>query len=190
MEYAAVFILFSALVASAIKLAATGKGLFYASFLSLLTALLCLEPTKGAVRYAPSTLFLACAGAAYIGRERSLKLTICALAVAAVRAVSTDGTGDPFAAARIADICQIALSACVSGPYGAGAVFALGRVLGDTYSVYSDFSVIFRETLFSVDTVFYAVICTVISFFIDSVFSFADGKGGCQARTMPLYAKA
>lgn len=188
MEYAAVFILFSALVAAAIRLAATGKGLLYASFLVLLTAFLCIEPTKGAVRYAPSVLFLACVGAGYIGYNKSLKSLLCALTVAVISFVSTDTPWRNMPFGDVAALSQIALVACVAEPYGAGAVFAFGRVLGDTYSVLNDFSVISREILFSVDTVFYAVICTVASFFINSVFSSVDGENGRFAHLKPLFA--
>lgn len=190
MEYAAVFILFTALTASAIRLAATGKGFLSASFLVILTVFLCLEPTKGAVRYAPSALFLASAGSVYIGRKKNLRQLLCALVVAAVSYVSTDAAGQSDFVKNLALMCQIALAACVCEPRGAGVVFALGRVLGDTYSVLTDSTVILREQLFSIDIVFSAIICTVISFFFNAVFSFIDDDRRDFMRGKPLFTNA
>lgn len=190
MEYAAVFILFAAITASAIRLAATGKGFMSASFLVVLTVLLCLEPTKGAVRYAPSALFLALSGAAYIGRRKNPRQLLCALVVAAVAYVSTDSAWQSDNVKSFAVICQIALAACVCEPRGAGAVFALGRFLGDTYSVLTDPSVVLREQLFSIDIVFSAIVCTVASFFFNAVFSFIDGDRRRLMQGKPLFVEA
>lgn len=167
MEYAAVFLLFSATVAAAIRMCVCGKGGVLLAFLVLTTLSLCPEQSGYVAGASPALLFCAFAGALYIGFKRDLRAAACSLVVAAVAACVPMSAGADISG--LAYLCTAAFCALMLRPFLAGGAFVLGYVLGDTYSFLTDGDVIFRYDLFSVNTVYAAMFCVLLAALVNSV---------------------
>ncbi len=177
MEYAAVFLLFSVTIAAAIRVCASGKGVFTLAFLVLTTLTLCPEQSGEGVRFSPALLFCALAGTAYIGYEKDIRAIVCSLVVATVAAGATTSRVD---VAGIAYVGAAAFCALMLKPFSAGGALAVGYVLGDTYSFFADKALIFRYELFSVNTVYAAIFCTFLAALtkaVSDVYGARRGRG-------------
>lgn len=186
MEYAAVFLLFVLLTASAVRLTATGTGVALPAFLVVVAALLCLEPAGEGVNAAPSCIFLACTGAAYIGYKRDFAALLCAAATAVITVSALFNASAGIMAREWGYFCAIALCAVVNKPLSAGCVLALGVVLGDTYSLFSDHYIVYRIDLFSQITTYSAIICAVACAFVNSILKVFARTDGCAVSSDEL----
>ncbi len=171
-----VFILFAFTAAFAVRVCVTGRGIRTLTYVVILLALMCFEPSGERVKVAPSAVFLAFTGAALLVQRKDAAGFFCALTVGAICVVAAADPGAGFAAGRWGYLCAALLSAVVCEPRSAGTVFALGCILGNTYSVFRDFQIVFREDLFSVRIVYVAVFWTLASMFFQTVLSLSPEK--------------
>lgn len=174
MEYAAVFLLFIALTAAALRLAATGRGAGKLAFLVVLAALICSEPVGKSVKISLPSLFLAAAGAVYTGYKRDVAALFCAFATAVLTVSSLSYSMAATYSEITVYYTAILLCALVNNPEGAGGVLALGMITGHTYCVLKDHTVALRAELFSLNITYAAIVCTVAAAFFKALLSFAE----------------
>lgn len=189
MEYAAVFLLFALMVAAAVRVLVSGKGITDVVLLLLLFAALCLEPFGGNLSASPACVFLASVGAAYIGFYKNFAALFCSFAVAAIAVSSVDNSGAGFNAEVWGYVCSVLLCGVICRPRAAGAVLALGYALGDLYSVFRNYGVVYYADLFSVKVVYVALFCLVFASFINVLLKFSERDGedvsGYDSRKLP-----
>ena len=180
MEYAAIFLLFALMVAAAVRVLVSGKGITDVALLLLLFAALCLEPFGGNLSASP---------AAYIGFYKNFAALFCSFAVAAIAVSSVDNSGAGFNAEVWGYVCSVLLCGVICRPRAAGAVLALGYALGDLYSVFRNYGVVYYADLFSVKVVYVALFCLVFASFINVLLKFSERDGedvsGYGSRKLP-----
>ena len=167
MEYAAVFLLFSVTVATAMRVCVSGKGIGILVFLVLTTLSLCPEQAGEDIGVAPALGFAAYAGAAYIGYKKDLTALLCSFVVAIVAVAVPMTSGADIAG--VAYVCCAAFCALILKPFSAGGALVIGYVLGDTYSFFADKGLIFRYELFSLDTVYTATFCVILAIVVSEL---------------------
>lgn len=160
--------MFCAMTAAAMRLCVSGKGRAQLAFLVAVALSLCLGQSGERITFSPTLFLSACVGTAYIGYKRDLRALVCVLAVAAtdVCALSASSVTDATAWGYV---CSAAFCALLLRPAGAGAAFVVGYVFGDTYSLFSDSSLVFRYSVYSLDIVFVAAFCVLASALVNAI---------------------
>lgn len=176
MEYAAVFILFSIIAGSAVRLCVTGKGWHVTVACIALLVALCIEPVGTRFKIAPAALLLASAGVFYVFVKKDVTALFCALTVAAINVLALLNADAGYYSREWGYFCAVALCAVVCRPYPAAAVMALGCVLGDAYSIVSDRQLILRADVFSADIAYAAIFCAVAAFIAGALLSASEKR--------------